>query len=195
MPQYLGNRALPMPNEPDQEGEESRLFRDEIGEVRPLQQDRVDPFRRKRSPHPRPRESRQWEDEEGYRDLYSEHEIDTPEVLEFSRPGVQKRLLRELRRGHLEIGLELDLHGLTVRYARQVLQQFLHECGRRDIRCVQVIHGKGGGSQDRQPVLKQKVNLWLRQREEVLAFCSALRRDGGTGAVYVLLKHQRRPRR
>jgi DNA-nicking Smr family endonuclease len=195
MPQSHGNRTTPMSNEPDQEGDESQLFRDEIGDVRPLRQDRAAPFRRKRSPHPLPRQEQPWEEDEADRDRYSEHEIETPEFLEFSRPGVQNRLLRELRRGHLEIGMELDLHGLTVRYARQVLQEFLYECGRRDIRCVQIIHGKGSGSEHRQPVLKQKINLWLRQREEVLAFCSALRRDGGTGAVYVLLKHQRHRRR
>lgn len=183
-----------MPDRPDQEGDDRKLFRDEVGEVRPLVQDRAGPFKRKPPPRPLRRDSRPWEEEEGYRDLYSEHEIETPEFLEFARPGVQKRLLGELRRGRLEIGLELDLHGLTVRYARQVLQEFLYECGRRDIRSVLIIHGKGSGSEERQPVLKQKLNLWLRQREEVLAFCSALRRDGGTGAVYVLLKHRRRNR-
>jgi DNA-nicking Smr family endonuclease len=51
---------------------------------------------------------------------------------------------------------------------------------------VRIIHGKGRGSGE-QPVLKQKANQWLRQKDEVLAFVTAPRWDGGTGAVYVLL--------
>jgi DNA-nicking Smr family endonuclease len=125
-------------------------------------------------------------------DLYSDYEIETNDELYFSRPGIQDRVVRELRRGHLEIGLELDLHGLTVRHAREDLNRFLEECHRRDIRCVRIIHGKGYGSEDKQPVLKRKLNLWLRQREDVLAFTSATRRDGGTGAAYVLLRNPRR---
>ncbi len=50
------------------------------------------------------------------------------------------------------------------------------------------MHGKGHGSLHKLPVLKTKVQGWLRQRDEVLAFCSARPVDGGTGAVYVLLK-------
>jgi DNA-nicking Smr family endonuclease len=57
-----------------------------------------------------------------------------------------------------------------------------------DKRCVRIIHGKGKSSEGKLPVLKGKVNSWLRQRDEVIAFCSARPSDGGTGAVYVLLK-------
>ena len=90
--------------------------------------------------------------------------------------------------------MELDLHGLTARHAHKTLEMFLRDCHRRRIRCVHIIHGKGYGSEDRQPVLKQKLNLWLRQRHDVLAFCSATRRDGGTGAAYVLLRSARKSR-
>lgn len=174
--------------------DEIALFRRELGEVQPLKHDRVDPHRRK--PKPVPLQIDLPLDEE-LKDLYSDQEIETGEILVFSRPGLQKRVVQDLRRGRMEIGLELDLHGLTVAYARELLQEFLGECRRRNVRCVQIIHGKGKSS-DGQPVLKHKVNLWLRQREEVLAFCSARPRDGGTGAVYVLLRHPRRqnsPRR
>ena len=122
-------------------------------------------------------------------DLYSENEIEAPDELYFARPGIQHRVVQELRRGHLEIGLELDLHGLTARHARADLNLFIEECHRRGVRCARIIHGKGYGSEERQPVLKQKLNLWLRQREDILAFTSATRRDGGTGAAYVLLRN------
>lgn len=168
--------------------DEAALFRRELGEVQPLKHDRVAPHRRK--PKPIPLQIELPEDDE-LRELYSDQEIETGEVLLFTRPGLQKRVLQDLRRGRLEMGLELDLHGLTVPYARELLQEFLRECRRRDVRCVQIIHGKGKSS-DGQPVLKHKLNIWLRQREEVLAFCSARPRDGGTGAVYVLLRHPRR---
>ncbi|NIW87182.1 MAG: DNA mismatch repair protein MutS, partial [Gammaproteobacteria bacterium] len=64
----------------------------------------------------------------------------------------------------------------------------LKGCRARQLRCVRVVHGKGHGSLHKLPVLKTKVQGWLRQRDEVLAFCSARPVDGGTGAVYVLLK-------
>jgi DNA-nicking Smr family endonuclease len=87
------------------------------------------------------------------------------------------------------VAAELDLHGMTSELARSALREFMAECRRRDHRCVRIIHGKGRGSSNRGPVLKGKVNRWLRQRDDVLAFCSARPVDGGTGALYVLLRH------
>jgi DNA-nicking Smr family endonuclease len=183
---HLGGSGEPMHKDGDTD-DDTALFRRELAEVQPLKQDRVDPHRRK--PRPIPLQLDLPADDE-LRELYSDQEIETGEVLLFSRPGLQKRVVQDLRRGRMEVGLELDLHGLTVAYARQLLQELLRECRHRDVRCVQIIHGKGKSSED-QPVLKHKLNLWLRQREEVLAFCSARPRDGGTGAVYVLLRHPR----
>jgi DNA-nicking Smr family endonuclease len=98
-------------------------------------------------------------------------------------------VVADLQRGAIEIGLEVDLHGLTVEVASRVLAEFLLECGHRRTRCARIIHGKGRRSSGQQPVLKQKVNYWLRLYDQVLAFCSATARDGGTGAVYVLLRN------
>jgi DNA-nicking Smr family endonuclease len=75
--------------------------------------------------------------------------------------------------------------------SRQALIRFLHECRGSGVRCVRIIHGKGHGSHQRKPVLKNKVNSWLHQINDVMAFCSAIPAHGGTGAVYVLLR--RRP--
>ena len=90
----------------------------------------------------------------------------------------------------MHIEAELDLHGLTAERAEPMLATFLAECQQQQIRCVRVIHGKGWGSRDNRPVLKSKVNYWLRQSDAVLAFCSATIEDGGTGALYILLKRQ-----
>ena len=90
--------------------------------------------------------------------------------------------------GKVHIDAELDLHGLTAVRAEPILAMFLAECQQQQIRSVRIIHGKGWGSRDNRPVLKSKVNYWLRQSDAVLAFCSATIEDGGTGALYVLLK-------
>ncbi len=173
--------------------EEEQLFREEMADAIPLEQNKAEPFRRRRPPHPLPQPAHLLHSGDETVEL-SESEVHTGEHLEFSRPGVQQRLLRNLRRGHIEPTLDLDLHGLTVSYARETFDEFLLECRRRHVRCARIIHGKGYRSENRQPVLKQKINYWLQLREEVLAFCSATRRDGGTGAVYVLLRNPRKNR-
>jgi DNA-nicking Smr family endonuclease len=128
------------------------------------------------------------EEEEEDFDRLSSSEIETGDFLSFCRPGLQKRVFQELERGKIRFEWEVDLHGLTVDFARAELGRFLRHCAGQRVRCALIIHGKGLRSEERQPVLKQMTNLWLRQREEVLAFCSAVRRDGGTGATYVLLR-------
>jgi DNA-nicking Smr family endonuclease len=156
------------------------LFRQHVQDAEPILHDHVEPNRRRPPPIPRPRPI-EWR-EAGMRHL-SESEIETHDFLLFSRPGVQRRLVAELQRGGMEIGLELDLHGLHADHARELLGQFLAECGRRRIRCALIIHGKGHRSSGRQPILKQKVNYWLRLHEEVLAFCSAARSIRGTASL------------
>jgi DNA-nicking Smr family endonuclease len=88
----------------------------------------------------------------------------------------------------MPVGAVLDLHGLRVAEARQALQQLLLHAQLQGDKVVRVIHGKGKGSGTQQAVLKQQVNHWLQQDPMVLAFCSAQPKDGGSGAVYVLLK-------
>ena len=110
------------------------------------------------------------------------------EELLFVRPGVPSAALRKLKRGGWVLRAELDLHGMTGDAARLAVADFLHHSLRRDIRCVRIIHGKGLGSKNREPILKHKVRHWLMQRDDVLAFCQARQVDGGAGAVVVLLK-------
>jgi DNA-nicking Smr family endonuclease len=119
-------------------------------------------------------------------------ETETGEELVYLRSGLSRPVLKKLRRGHWVIQDELDLHGLTSVEARALLADFLNACLRSGARCVRIIHGKGLGSRNREPVLKTKVANWLIQRDEVLAFCQARQADGGGGAVVVLLKSVRR---
>ena len=91
---------------------------------------------------------------------------------------MQHGLLKRLRRGQFRVERELDLHGKTSLEARHLLAEFLKRCTRDRVRVVRVIHGKGLGSHNKIPVLKGKVSYWLRQRDEVLAFCSARPMDG-----------------
>jgi DNA-nicking Smr family endonuclease len=114
--------------------------------------------------------------------------VAAPERLEFRRSGVRDGEIRRMRRGTLRIEDELDLHGLTQARAGALFVEFLDDCRARGLRCVRIIHGKGTRSGARGPILKAAVDLWLRRRHEVLAYTSARPMDGGTGAVYVLLR-------
>lgn len=113
--------------------------------------------------------------------------LDTDEQLSFRRPGIGPDVVRRLRKGEWTIKAQIDLHGLRVDEARSALVEFLQQATRNDQRCVRVIHGKGLGSLNREPVLKGKVLKWLVQRRDVLAFCQARPNDGGAGALLVLL--------
>ena len=172
--------------------EDSALFRREVGNVRPLRHDKITLRRLHTKPvksiahQPRP------EQHSPAHDLLSDDmdvgTLETSDAMLFVRPGMQHGLQRKLRRGQFSINGQLDLHGLTIPEARQALASFLHGSQTRGAQCVIIIHGKGYGSQNKQPILKNKVNSWLQQHTEVLAFCSAQPADGGTGAVYVLLR-------
>jgi len=111
----------------------------------------------------------------------------TDDGLSFRRPGVGPDVTARLRRGHWAIQGEIDLHGLRRDEARTALLGFLGEASRRGQRCVRVVHGKGHGSPGRRPVLKAKVQRWLAQCAEVIAFAQASGPQGGAGALIALL--------
>ena len=175
-----------MSKQPD---DDESLFRQAMADVRRLKHDHPPPSLPKPKPEPRQTET----DEarvmaDSLSDEFDPIDTETGEELLFARPGIQKQVLRKLRQGKYAVERELDLHGMRVEQARQALTMFLAQCRDNGIRCIRIIHGKGLGSHQKQPVLKGKTNRWLQQRDEVLAFCSARPVDGGTGAVYVLLK-------
>lgn len=171
--------------------EERREFRAAVADARPLP---APPLRQAPKPPPRARFHRDDERQTLADSLNGAPEpgdvLAGGDSLLYAKPGVQHATLRKLRRGHFSIGAQLDLHGLGSDEARVALARFLQSARQRAVRCVCIIHGKGLRSGPRGPVLKHKLNHWLRQREEVIAFCSARPADGGTGAVYVLLSYR-----
>ena len=111
----------------------------------------------------------------------------TDDGLSYRRPDIAADVVSRLRRGQWSIQAQVDLHGLRRDEARERIAAFLREARRRGQRCVRVVHGKGNGSPGRQPVLKAKVQRWLAQSNEVVAFTQASGPQGGAGALIVLL--------
>jgi DNA-nicking Smr family endonuclease len=114
--------------------------------------------------------------------------LNAGDELSFRRPHVPESVLLRLRRGQFAVDAEIDLHGLTSAEAKAALREFVAESVHRRMSCVRVIHGKGRRSGPRGPVLKNVVNHWLQRTDDVLAFGSARAVDGGSGAIYVLLR-------
>ncbi len=114
--------------------------------------------------------------------------LESGEELVFLREGLSRQLLRELRRGRWVVEDGLDLHGMNRTQAAEAVALFLRRCTKRGLGCVRIVHGKGRGSRNREPVLKGKLRQWLALRDEVLAFCQAPASEGGSGAVLVLLR-------
>lgn len=169
--------------------DDNGLFRRLMGDARQIETDKRAP---EFKPKPKPKARFRREDERTVLQESLQADIDDIETgagesLRFHRAVVGKRTMRKLARGNYAVQGEIDLHGLTVPEAKNALHEFIKESGYRGHTCVRVVHGKGLGSGQRGPVLKTKVNNWLRRWSEVLAFVSTRQVHGGTGAVYVLL--------
>ena len=108
--------------------------------------------------------------------------LDTDDELSYRRSGIGTDVTQKLRKGHWSLQGQIDLHGLRSDEAREALGQL-----RRGARCLRIVHGKGLGSPGKTPVLKAKVQRWLVQKNEVLAFVQAKGSEGGAGALVVLL--------
>ena len=167
--------------------EDRALFLDAVGPVEPVEDERIEPERPRVSARPRR--------DPGFDEMVDAFAVsdlaDAPEQgeqVQYLRPGVQKAILRKLKRGGYSVSASLDLHGLTVDRARNEVATFIRSERGEMRRCVRIVHGKGYRSADGQPVLKTLLNRWLPQRDDVVAFCSAPPHDGGTGALYVLLR-------
>lgn len=167
--------------------DEESLFLSEMAGVTPLKpHNKVAADKKPKSPLQKTRiEAR----DDSIDDVFSDADIveDCPNILSFSRGGIQHKVLKNLRQGKNPVEDILDLHGQTVEQARKQLLVFLDSCNTSGIRHVLIIHGKGFRSADK-PVIKPMVNRWLRATDQILAFHTAQPKDGGSGAVYVLLK-------
>lgn len=180
-----------MKKKPKLSPEDRLLFADAVLNVRPLKS------RNTAAPYAAPPKIRtqtfgsQTFDEEALfsyplSDAHDDQHILGDEIISYQKNSIQQRTLRNLRAGKLIIDDRLDLHGLTIEQARQVVSQFILDCQLSNKKCVIVVHGKG--STHKPPRLKSMINHWLPQIPDVLAFCSAQRQHGGSGAVYILLK-------
>ena len=179
------------PLSPALPGEEAELLRSELADVVPLTpHGRILPAPPFIPPLPLSllRDERQVIHESLHDPIRWDEDTETGEETSYVRPGITRQILRRLRHGDWVAQAELDLHGLTRVEAKRELADFLFQCKRRGARWVRIIHGKGLGSKNREPVLKLHVRHWLMQREEVLAYVQARPADGGGGAVMVLLK-------
>jgi len=177
-------------NANDNNDNELHLFHEAVKDARPL---KVKPQHVAKI-HPKPIAKHFMRDEkQALRDSLSDdyipaHELESGEELLYLRDGQSPNILGKLRRGFWVVQTQIDLHGLITDEARLYVADFLNSCKRRNIRCVRIVHGKGLGSRNREPVLKHKLRSWLMQRDEVIAYAQAKPEDGGSGAVIVLLK-------
>jgi DNA-nicking Smr family endonuclease len=179
--------VLPDEENPD-EPSDAQLFREAVRGVKPLGTRTAPPA----APKVRPRASFTRADRaavlrESLESAAADPALAAGDELVFHRPHIPPAVLRRLRRGEYRVEREIDLHGLTVAEAKLALRQFLVRALEQRVRCVRIIHGKGLRSGHRGPVLKTVVSGVLRRTGAVLAYVSARRVDGGTGAVYVLL--------
>lgn len=173
--------------------EDRSLFRDAVGDVKPVSSSN------KRQPDKKPPKvttPMQHSDNKAVmRELMEDFQdvdlLETGEHLAWTAPGVQRSELRKLKSGKYAIQSEIDLHGLTREQAKTAVANFLREAQSREQRCVRIIHGRGRKNPERAPVLKRAVDGWLSHHKQVLAYCSARESDGGTGAVYVMLRRLR----
>ena len=172
-----------MTGDPD---DDAALFRTAVKDVKPLKDGgRRPPEPRRPAPRPLQHEA---DEREALRESREGPLPDVGDELLYRSDGIQDSVFRRLRRGAYRISAELDLHGMRWVEAKVEMASFIAASRDSGARCVRIIHGKGLRSKGDGPVLKQRIDGWLRQRSEVLAFCSARREDGGTGAVYVLLR-------
>ena len=177
----------------EREALQRQAFAQAVGRVQSLpHHGRAEVLTERPTPHPRQREA----DERAALRQSMSDEVDvetlllTDDGLSFRRPGLSADVVTRLRRGQWAIQSQIDLHGLRRDEAREQLAAFVREALQRGQRCVRVVHGKGLGSPGGEPVLKAKVQRWLAQCAEVIAFTQATGPQGGAGALLVLLERR-----
>lgn len=184
----------------DSREDEQNIFQQLVGDVTPLKQESratlaaSNPVQERLNILAR-REAATAQVHKNRNDLSGDYHdpVDPNAMLSFQRPGVQNGVFRNLRLGKYAIDARLDLHLHTVEAARSAVFTFVRDCLEHDVRCALITHGKGEGRQ--QPaVLKSCINHWLPQMEAVLAFHSAQKQHGGSGATYVMLRKSERKR-
>jgi len=164
--------------------EDKSLFRETVKKQRIRHTDKFDAPQSK-SPVKRTTLSRKTDQVKGLGSVKAE------EKLFYAKSGLQAKSIQQFKRGQFPIEARVDLHGHTTDEAYGVLSRFLSNALSQGYRSVLVIHGKGQRIDAQPPILKNRINYWLRDWKEIIAFCSAKPKDGGTGAVYVLLANRK----
>lgn len=165
---------------------DSQLFRQTIGQVKKIKHNSVTLTPKALKPIPKKEKLV----ESNFNTMPKEKvklQLTAEAKVSFIATGFQTKLLKKLQRGYFTLDASLDLHGLNSYQAQKNTARFLHECVKNGYRCVHIVHGKGYRSEANYPVLKNDLNIWLRNHVDVQAFCSAAPKDGGTGAMLVLL--------
>lgn len=176
------------------------LFRQAMGDVKPIKSaDRVNLRKENSTPSPGLELRRKAALEQAAEDgqtLSGDYvrPVAPHDILEFKRPGIQHGVYKNLRLGKYSVDAQLDLHRMTVEQARQALSRFIADCMAHNIRCALINHGKGENRQPRPALLKSCVAHWLPQLSVVMAFHSAQKQHGGSGATYILLKKSEKKR-
>ncbi len=109
-------------------------------------------------------------------------------ILSFKKDGVQSPVFKNLRLAKYQVDATLDLHGQLLNNARNTLFNFINDCQQQNVRVVLIRHGVGIKNKTKPGILKSFVNKWLPELPAVLAYHTAQRHHGGSGATYVLLK-------
>ncbi len=174
--------------------EEVRLFRQAVGDVISIKQNIAvldKPTRRTRAI------SKSYKVENTPTSYYEESIpeeflVSATDHIQYKQPGIQDKLFLKLKRGQLPVSGVLDLHGMSLHNAKEDLNRFISQISMASTQsCVRIIHGKGHGSKDGQPKIKQYIQMWLQEDKNSLAYVSCRPADGGTGAIYLLVKSGR----
>lgn len=189
-------------NEPTNYPDDQQAFLDAMDDVRPNQRasDRIALKKNAQNTHEtieRRRAAALEEEETAVTGLTGSAEhielLDPMSELAFKRPGIQNGVYRNLRLGKYPVEARLDLHKMSVDYARKAVYQFVLDCLEHDIRCALISHGKGEG-RNQPPLIKSCLSHWLPQLDTVQAFHSAQKQHGGLGATYVMLRKSEKKR-
>jgi len=175
-----------------QTDESFSTFKEAMKGVKPIKNDRIDLYAHPQNTSPF-KDKSQYDKSLNHApisDEWESSEVSGEEFLFFARSGLQFKAQKQLRQGKIIIDDHLDLHGFTITEARETLLEFISFAQKQQIRCIRLVHGKGYKASSKKPVLKNKINSWLRQHPDILAFSSAQPKDGGTGALYIILKKE-----
>lgn len=168
--------------------DERQLFRNTVSDVKPLSKlPDVIPESRQKTPK-KIIQKRNFEEKSVFHFTEKQATVGSNDIIAYATSGLQHKRFTQLKQGKIKIEATLDLHEHTSDEALVAVDNFLEQCQKRGIRSACIIHGKGHFSSNNTPVLKNLLNHYLRQHRCVIAFHSAKNKEGGTGAIYVLLK-------